>query len=114
MTAPHLSPSIEAAPWVFISGQLPFDASGQIPSDNVAQQTTQALSNLEVILSKHGLGLQNVVKTTVWLRREGDFAAFNDSYAAYFKTVRPARSTVISALAHPAALVEIEAIALRS
>jgi 2-iminobutanoate/2-iminopropanoate deaminase len=60
-----------------------------------------------------GLGLQDIVKTTVWLRREADFAAFNDSYARFFGQIRPARSTVISALVHPAALVEIEAIASR-
>jgi len=113
MSSPHLSPWTEAAPLVFISGQLPFDQSGQIPHADVAQQTTQALQNLEAIVSKAGLGLHNIVKTTVWLRREADFAAFNDSYARFFGEIRPARSTVISALVHPAALVEIEAIARR-
>jgi hypothetical protein len=61
MSAPHFSPWTEAAPLVFISGQLPFDASGQIPHADVAQQTTQALQNLEAIVAKAGLGLQNIV-----------------------------------------------------
>ena len=113
MSAPHLLPWTEAAPLVFISGQLPFDASGQIPHADVAQQTTQALQNLEAILSKAGLGLQNIIKTTIWLRREADFGAFNESYARFFGAIKPARSTVVSALVHPAALVEIEAIASR-
>jgi 2-iminobutanoate/2-iminopropanoate deaminase len=113
MSAPHFLPWTEAAPLVFISGQLPFDASGQIPHADVAQQTTQALQNLQAIISKAGLDLHNIVKTTVWLRREADFAAFNESYARFFGEIRPARSTVVSALVHPAALVEIEAIASR-
>ena len=113
MSAPHFLPWTEAAPLVFISGQLPFDANGQIPHADVAQQTTQALQNLQAIVSKAGLDLHNIVKTTVWLRRETDFAAFNESYARFFGGYRPARSTVVSALVHPAALVEIEAIASR-
>jgi 2-iminobutanoate/2-iminopropanoate deaminase len=113
MAAPHFSLFTEAVPLVFISGQLPFDASGQIPHAEVAQQTTQALQNLAAVVAKAGLGLQNIVKTTVWLRREADFAAFNESYAQFFGELRPARSTVIGALVHPAALVEIEAVAWR-
>jgi 2-iminobutanoate/2-iminopropanoate deaminase len=113
MSPPHLSAWTEAASLVFISGQLPFDSSGQIPHTDVTQQTTQALQNLETIVSKAGLRLHDIVKTTIWLRRDSDFAAFNDSYARFFGEIRPARSTVVSPLVHPAALVEIEAIARR-
>lgn len=113
MSPPHLSPWTEAASLVFISGQLPFDASGQIPHTDVAQQTTQALQNLEAVLSKAGLRLRDIVKTTIWLRRDTDFGVFNESYARFFGEIRPARSTVVSALVHPAALVEIEAVARR-
>jgi enamine deaminase RidA (YjgF/YER057c/UK114 family) len=49
MSSPHLSPWTEAAPLVFVSGQLPFDPSGRIPHADVAQQTTQALQNLAAI-----------------------------------------------------------------
>lgn len=113
MSPPHLSPWTEAASLVFISGQLPFDPSGQIVHADVAQQTTQAMQNLQAVLAKAGLRLQDVVKTTIWLRRETDFAAFNESYASFFGDIRPARSTVVSALVHPSALVEIEAVACR-
>jgi 2-iminobutanoate/2-iminopropanoate deaminase len=112
--SPHLSQWVEATPLVFISGQLGFDSSGHIVSADVAGQSIQALRNLETIVAKLGLSLQNIVKTTVWLRRETDFAAFNESYARYFGEHRPARSTVISGLAHPDALVEIEAVAHRA
>jgi 2-iminobutanoate/2-iminopropanoate deaminase len=114
MALPHLSPWTEAASLVFISGQLPFDAAGRIPETGVAGQTTQVLRNLEAVVAKAGLKLSDVVKTTVWLRSQSDFSAFNESYTNYFGDIRPSRSTVICALAHPDALVEIEAIVHRS
>lgn len=114
MIPPHLSPFTEAGHLIFISGQLAFDSTGKISQSAVTEQTTQALQNIEAILVKVGLTIKAVVKTTVWLRRETDFADFNRSYAAYLGDHRPARSTVISGLALPEALVEIEAVALRS
>lgn len=76
-------------------------------------QTTQALSNLRAVLAGLGLTPNDVVKTTVWLTDASAFQAFNDSYAEFFGDHRPARSTVISQLVLPLALVEIEAVALR-
>jgi 2-iminobutanoate/2-iminopropanoate deaminase len=114
MPLPHLSLWTEAASLAFVSGQLPFDATGHIVGTEVFAQTTQALRNLEAAIEKAGLKLCDVVKTTVWLRNQSDFAAFNESYANYFGEIRPARSTVICGLAHPDALVEIEAILQRS
>jgi 2-iminobutanoate/2-iminopropanoate deaminase len=114
MSLPHFSLWTEAASLVFVSGQLPFDATGRISETGVSGQTTQVLRNLEAVVAKAGLKLSDVVKTTVWLRSQSDFVAFNESYANYFGEIRPARSTVICALAHPDALVEIEAIVQRS
>jgi 2-iminobutanoate/2-iminopropanoate deaminase len=111
MQAPHLSPWTEASPLIFVSGQLPFDASGQISAEDIGSQTTQALRNLEAVLTRASLSLRDVVKTTVWLRNATDFSQFDASYAKYFGEVKPARSTVVSALVHPKALVEIEATA---
>lgn len=113
MPSPHFSPWIDAASLVFVSGQLAFDATGRIVGSDVSGQTTQVLRNLESVIEKAGLKLANVIKTTVWLRNQSDFASFNESYANYFGEIRPARSTVVSALVHPDALVEIEAIARR-
>jgi 2-iminobutanoate/2-iminopropanoate deaminase len=114
MPLPHLAHWTEAASLVFISGQLAFDAAGRISETEISGQTTQVLRNLEAVVAKAGLKLSDVVKTTIWLRSQSDFAVFNESYANYFGEIRPSRSTVICALVHPDALVEIEAVALRS
>jgi 2-iminobutanoate/2-iminopropanoate deaminase len=113
MLAPHLSAWRECAPFIFISGQLAFDSGGQIVGEDIAGQTLQTLKNVEAVLASAGLVLQDVVKTTVWLRNSSDYAAFNESYASYFGGLKPARSTVTSSPVHPKALVEIEAIAYK-
>ena len=106
----HFSPSMQAGGLVFVSGQLGFDADGRM-AEGVAGQTTRCLENMADVLGLRGLAPTDVVKTTAWLRHEQDFAAFNAAYAAFFGEHRPARSTVVCALARPEALVEIEAIA---
>jgi len=112
MIAPHLSPFVDAGSLVFLSGQIAFDEHGAITGD-AATQTHRCLQRLERVLRDAGLALPDVVKCTIWLRHESDFSAFNDAYAGYFGAHKPARSTVISGLALPDALVEIEAIACR-
>lgn len=112
MTIPHLSPYTHAGALVFLSGQLAFDAHGTVSGD-VTTQTRRCLERLDHVLRDAGLSLAQVVKCTIWLRHESDFSAFNEAYAAYFGALKPARTTVISGLAVPAALVEIEAIASR-
>ena len=94
---------------VFVSGQLPIDpATGAFPAGGVAEQTRQSLSNAAAILAAAGLGLQNVVKTTVFLADMADFAAMNEVYAQFFASPFPARSAV-AVKTHPKVdLVEIE------
>lgn len=112
--APALSPAVPAGDLLFLSGQLAFGADGAIVApDDIAVQTRQVLANIASVLKGHGLGLSNVVKTTVWLTDTADFAAFNEAYAASFGSHRPARSTVRSDLMLPGARIEIEAIARR-
>lgn len=113
MTKPHLSQWTEAGSLVFVSGQLPFDSNRRISATDIGGQTRQAVRNLESVLREAGLGLAEVVKTTVWLAKAADFAAFNESYAAAFGETTPARSTVVCPLVLPEALIEIEAIARR-
>lgn len=108
---PHLSPTVRAGRLLFVSGQLAFDAAGEI-AGSVGAQTKQVLTNIAEALAVEGLGLDDVVKTTAWIRRADDFAEFNLSYSQVFVGNRPARSTVVSALVPPTALVEIEAVAL--
>ena len=99
---------------VFVSGQLPIDpATGAFPQVGVAEQTRQSLTNAKAILAAAGLGLENVVKTTVFLADMGDFAAMNEVYAQFFSAPFPARSAVAVKTLPKGALVEIECIAAR-
>jgi 2-iminobutanoate/2-iminopropanoate deaminase len=113
ITAPHLSSWIEAGSLVFVSGQLAFDAARKISATDVAGQTVQTLQNVARVLKEAGLSLSDTVKTTVWLRNAADFTAFNEAYARAFGSHAPARSTVVSPLLLPEALVEIEVVAKR-
>ena len=107
------SQAIKAAGMVFCSGQIALDpATGAIAGSDVAHQTERVLQNIAAVLAAAGSGLERVVKTTVFLKNMGDFAAMNEVYGRYFKTAPPARSTVEAARLPKDALVEIEVIAL--
>jgi 2-iminobutanoate/2-iminopropanoate deaminase len=107
------SQAIKAAGMVFCSGQIALDpASGAITGSDVAHQTERVLRNLAAVLAAAGSGLDRVVKTTVFLKSMGDFAAMNEVYGRYFKTAPPARSTVEAARLPRDVLVEIDVIAL--
>ena len=99
---------------VFVSGQLPIDpATGAFPQGGVQEQTRQSLTNARAILEAAGLGLSNVVKTTVFLADMADFAAMNEVYAQFFAAPYPARSAVAVKTLPKGALVEIECIAAK-
>ncbi len=107
------SQAIKAAGLVFCSGQIALDpATGTIVGSDVAQQTERVLQNLAAVLAAAGSGLDRVVKTTVFLKNVGDFAAMNEVYGRHFKTAPPARSTVEAARLPKDVLVEIVVIAL--
>jgi 2-iminobutanoate/2-iminopropanoate deaminase len=107
------SQAIKAAGLVFCSGQIALDpASGTIVAGDVAGQTERVLRNLSAVLAAAGSGLDRVVKTTVFLKNMGDFAAMNEVYGRHFKTAPPARSTVEAARLPKDVLVEIDVIAL--
>ncbi|MGI5936279.1 MAG: RidA family protein [Oscillospiraceae bacterium] len=107
------SQGISAAGFVFVSGQLPIDpVTGGFPEGGIENQTRQALRNLKAVLEAGGSRMENVVKTTVFLRDLEDFPAMNRVYGEFFSGVYPARSTVQAAGLPKGALVEIEAIAL--
>ena len=99
---------------VFVSGQLPIDpATGAFPEGGIKEQTRQSLLNTQAILEAAGLGLANVVKTTVFLADMGDFAAMNEVYATFFSAPFPARCAFAVKTLPKGALVEIESIAAR-
>ena len=108
------SQAIDTGALVFVSGQLPIDpATGAFPEGGVKEQTRQSLLNTQAILEAAGLGLANVVKTTVFLADMGDFAAMNEVYATFFSAPFPARCAFAVKTLPKGALVEIESIAAR-
>ncbi|MCP9484782.1 MAG: Rid family detoxifying hydrolase [Gaiellaceae bacterium MAG52_C11] len=97
---------------VFVAGQLGLrPGEPEMVGPEIGDQTEQALANLRAILEEAGSGMERLVKTTVFLRDLGDFAAMNDVYARHVGDRPPARSTVEVAGLPSGALVEIEAIA---
>ena len=86
-------------------------ATGQIVTGDIKVQTERVLENLKLILADQGLGLAQVIKTTVFMTNLADFAAMNEVYARYFTADFPARSTVQAAALPKGAKVEIEAVA---
>jgi 2-iminobutanoate/2-iminopropanoate deaminase len=107
------SQAIRANGFVFLSGQVAIDpATQQMVSGDVAAQTDRVMKNLSGILKAAGSRLENVVRSTVFLKNMGDFAAMNEVYARYFTVAPPARSTVEVARLPKDALVEIDVIAL--
>ena len=106
------SQAVKAGGMLYISGQLPIDpTTGEFAASDIAGQTRQSLENIKAILTQAGLGLENVVKTTVLLADIGDFGTMNGVYAEYFTGACPARAAFAVKGLPKGALVEIEAIA---
>lgn len=98
---------------LFISGQLPMNPDTmEIVEGNIQDQTKKALENLKAILEEAGSNLNNVVKTTLFIKDMGDFADINEVYATYFTENKPARACVEVARLPKDVGVEIEAIAV--
>ena len=107
------SQAIKANGFVFISGQVSLDpATQELIHGDVAAQTERVLQNLSGILKAAGSSLQQVVKTSVFLKSMSDFANMNEVYSRYFNQAPPARSTVEVARLPKDVLVEIDVIAL--
>ena len=106
------SPAVRAGDFVFVSGQVPVGEGGSIVPGGIGPETDQVLANVAQVLALAGCTLADVIKTTVWLRDRGDFAAFNKAYGKHFPSEPPARSTAESRLMIDIA-VEIEAIAYK-
>lgn len=97
---------------VYTSGQLPIDENGTLVNDDIKKATAVCLNNIKAILEQAGTSMDKVVKTLVFIKDMGDFAAMNEVYATYFTENPPARSCVQPAMLPKDALLEIEVIAL--
>jgi 2-iminobutanoate/2-iminopropanoate deaminase len=103
-----------AGQMVFCSGQIGFDpATGAVVDGGVVEQAEQVLKNLEAVLSAASCGFGDVVRTTIFLKDMGDFAAVNEVYAKRFPENPPARACVEAARLPRDVLVEIDAIAVK-
>lgn len=97
---------------VYCAGQIPLDpATMQMVEGGITEQTEQVIANLSAVLEAAGSSLGKVLKTTVFLKDMGEFAAMNEVYARYFSEHKPARSTVEAARLPRDVRVEIECIA---
>ena len=108
------SQAVRAGDTVYVSGQIPIDpATGAFAGDDVVTQARQSLTNIKNILAQAGLGMENVVKTTVLLKDMEDFGAMNEVYASFFTEPYPARAAFQAARLPKDALIEIEAVAVK-
>ena len=106
------SQAVTANGFAYLSGMLPLDIdSGEIVGRTVAEQSEQIMKNITGLLSELGLGLEDVVKTTIFLDSIDSFQRVNQVYGSYFSTHKPAISCVEVSAIPKGALVEIEVIA---
>lgn len=107
------SQGIRANGFVFVSGQVAIDPSTQqVVVGDISAQTEQVIKNLSSILKAAGTTLDQVVRSTVFLKSMNDFAAMNEVYGKFFTSSPPARSTVEVSRLPKDVLVEIDVIAL--
>ncbi|OGD29902.1 MAG: reactive intermediate/imine deaminase [Candidatus Aminicenantes bacterium RBG_13_63_10] len=107
------SQAVAAGGFVFASGQIPLvPSTGELNTGTIEDQTRQALSNLRAVLEAAGCGLDDAVKTTVYLQDMNDFSRMNAVYGEFFKPPYPARAAVQVARLPKDAKVEVEAVAL--
>ncbi len=107
------SQAVRVGDFVFCSGQIGIDpAIKSLAGDDVTTQTQQVFKNIRAVMKASGLGLKNVIKTTVFLANMDDFPVVNDIYGSEFENHKPARSTVQVARLPMDALIEIECIAV--
>ena len=106
------SQAIEVNGMVFTSGVIPIiPATGELVTGGIEEQADQAIGNLKALLEESGVSMENVVKTTVFIKNMDDFAKVNEIYKSYFGEEYPARSCVQVAKLPLGGLVEVECIA---
>jgi 2-iminobutanoate/2-iminopropanoate deaminase len=108
-----LSPAVAIGDLLFLSGQVPM-RDGAIIGADIGEQTNVVIDLIEAVLKEQALALDNIAKATVWLTDGAHFAGFNAVYQQRLRAPYPIRSTVISGLVVPGALIEIEVMACRT
>ncbi|MCC7274770.1 MAG: RidA family protein [Alphaproteobacteria bacterium] len=99
---------------LYVAGQIGTNPDGSVPPD-VGAQTDRVFENIKAILAGAGMTMADVVKLNAYLVKPGDIPAFRDARNRHLGAARPASTlAVISALASPAFLVEVEVVAAKS
>ena len=107
------SQAIEANGFVFASGQIPVDPETGVIPEGIEAQAEQVMKNMKNLLEAAGTSIDQVVKTSVFIKNMDDFATINVIYAKYFEKDCPARSCVEIARLPKDVLLEMEAIAVK-
>jgi 2-iminobutanoate/2-iminopropanoate deaminase len=107
------SQGIASGDLVFVSGQVGIDPASGAVADGIEAQAQQALRNVAAVLAAAGLGMADVVKTTIWLTDAEHFGTVNEIYARHFPAPAPARSAPVVASLPRGFLISIEAVARR-
>ena len=106
------TPAVRAGDFVYVSGQVPANDTGEIVAGGIEVQTRQVMANIQKVLALADCTLDDVCKTTVWLHDARDFGSFNRVYLEYFPGNKPARSTTEARLMVDAR-IEIDAVAYK-
>ena len=107
------SQGIIVGDFVYTSGQIPINPATGVMETDIKIATKQSMENVKAILEAAGTSLENVVKTSIFLKDLNDFAIVNEIYGTYFTENPPARSCVQVAKLPKDAVIEIEAIATK-
>ena len=111
--APAIGPysaGLRVGQLLFLSGQIPLNAAGQIVEGGIREQTVQVMENMRAVLAAAGADFAKVAKTTIYLADLADFSTVNEIYATYLSEPYPARATVQVARLPRDVRVEIDAI----
>ncbi|SMO81133.1 RidA family protein [Melghirimyces algeriensis] len=106
------SQAVRQGSFVYTSGQIPLNPDGYLVEGGIEEQARQVLNNLKEVLEAAGSGLDQVIKTTVFIKDMNDFQTVNQVYAEFFDAYQPARSCVEVSRLPKDVLIEIEAVAV--
>ena len=90
-----LSRAVRAGDMVYLTGQIPMRDDKPMTDGSIEEQTRSCMENIQQTLQLAGLGLSDIVKTTVWLKDRSDFPGFDATYGDYFESDPPARTGLV-------------------
>ena len=107
------SQAVIAGGFVFCSGQIALDpATGTVIDGDTRAQAVRVMESLRAVLAAAGVGMDRVVRCTIYLKDLGDFVVVNEVYGSFFTGTPPARATVEVSRLPRDVRVEVDAIAV--